>query len=159
MTNNCQFHQHGNFIHVLISGQDMNEEDVAVQIQRRRLTVVIKGVTFVEGLLQYPVDVGNCRVKIHPDYVEIKLRKLNGEEVWPQLMLGVPDMMTRFQRDLSQTELPMAVVSPEGSPSRNKPITPAARKSAETLMNASFNASVSNFFHHVVAAAKDEIPA
>jgi CS domain len=156
MANNCQFHQNGNFIHVLISGQDLKEEDVAVQIQRRRLTVVIKGMTFVEGLLQGSVDVGNCRVKIQSDYVEVKLRKLDGEEVWPQLMLGIPDMMTRLQRELSQPEPPAAVVSPEGSPSRSKPV---ARKSVETLMNASFNASVSNFFHHVVAAAKDEIPA
>ena len=134
----------------------MNEEDVSVQIQRRRLTVVIRGMTLVEGLLQGSVDVGNCRVKIHPDCVEIKLRKQVGDEVWPQLMLGVPDMMTRMQLE---QEPPKPVVSPEGSPSRNRPIAPATRKSVEALMNSSFNASVSNFFHHVVAATKEEIPA
>ena len=81
----------------------MKEEDVSVQIQRRRLTVVIKGDTHVEGLLQGSVDVGNCRVKIHSDYLEIKLRKQNGEEVWPQLMLPVAAAEAEAATSVSQS--------------------------------------------------------
>jgi len=74
MTCNCQFHQQGNYIHVLIQGKGITADNLDVQIQRRRLTVTLNKRTVVEGLLQGQVDVGNCKVKIHVDYAEIKLR-------------------------------------------------------------------------------------
>ncbi|CAB9497056.1 expressed unknown protein [Seminavis robusta] len=132
---NCQFHQHGNFIHVLVKGRNVKEDDLDVQIQRRRLTVVIRGETMVEGLLHASVDVGNSRVKVHPDCVEIKLRKGVADEVWPELMLGVPDMMTSLQQAQAATR-----VSPEPSPSRPKPIAD---------LHSSFNMSISNMFQNV----------
>ena len=145
MTANCQFHQQGNFIHVLIKARGVQEDDLDVQIQRRRLTVNLSGNCVVEGLLQGQVDVGNSKVKIHPDYVEVKLRKANPEEVWPQLLLGVPDMMTSLQRAQSQVGFPPAPVSPETTPSR--PV-----KTTEKL-----NASISNMMHNVFKAVEDEM--
>ena len=93
MTVQWQLHQQENNIHVFIKARGVQEEDLDVQIQRRRLTVNLNRVCVMEGLLQGQVDVGNSKVKIHPDYIEIKLRKATSE-TWPQLMLGVPDMMT-----------------------------------------------------------------
>jgi len=124
MTCNCQFHQQGNYIHVLIQGKGITADNLDVQIQRRRLTVTLNKRTVVEGLLQGQVDVGNCKVKIHVDYAEIKLRKAHDEE-WPQLLLGVPDMMTSLQRAQQQSAMesraakPMTV-SPDSSPVRSK---------------------------------------
>ena len=158
MTCNCQFHQQGNYIHVLVKGQGITSDNLDVQIQRRRLTVVLNKVTLVEGLLQGQVDVGNCKVKIHSDYAEIRLRKANEDEMWPQLLLGVPDMMTSLQRAQQQTAMTsypaQMIVSPESSPTRSKPTTP------KTVVGAgvdSLNMSLSNLVHKVFTHDHEEM--
>mgnify|MGYP000060355600 CR=1 FL=1 len=160
MSSIFQFHQQENHVLVFVKGNNIQEEDLDVQIQRRRLTVVLHKNTIVEGLLHGQVDVGNSRVKIHPDFVEIKLRKAkngsNEVEVWPQLLLGVPDMMTSLQRAqaLHPAHAPPVagnkrrtsyVISPEHSPHKAKTVVGQGASS----LNASLNASLSNFVHKV----------
>jgi CS domain len=148
MSPKCQFHQQGNFIHVLIKAAGVRDEDLNVQIQRRRLTVNLNKQCIVEGLLHGQVDVGNSKVKIHPDHVEIKLRKADPNETWPQLMLGVPDMMTSLQRAQNQGPAP---VSPDNSPTR--PVVDTNK-----LMNTSkLNASISNMVHNVFKGVEDDM--
>lgn len=169
MTNNCQFHQEGNYIHVLIKGKDITRDDLDVQIQRRRLTVTLNKVTLVEGLLQGQVDVGNCKVNFHSDYAEIKLRKANQDEMWPQLLLGVPDMMTSLQRAQQQTASmntaamdssmgsPAAfMVSPETSPTRRKSVVTTPKTVVEAGVDA-MNMSLSNFVHKVFTPSDDQM--
>ena len=152
-SNNCQFHQEGNYIHVLIKAKGVQEEELDVQIQRRRLTVILRRQIKVEGLLHGQVDVGNSKVKIHPDCVEIKLRKVNEEESWPQLLLGIPDMMTSLQKAQSERNI-SPPETPTRTPKRKSKPTGGYNKFNSSL--STLNASLSNAMHSVLKAAEDE---
>ena len=167
MTNKCQFHQDEKNIHVLIKGDNITRDDLDVLIQRRRLTLTLKKEILVEGLLQGQVDVGNCKVNIHADYAEIKLRKANTGEMWPQLLLGVPDMMTSLQRAQQQTTSGIStamdsssnmafMVSPETSPTRRTTIVSTPKTVVEAGVDA-MNMSLSNFVHKVFTPSDEQM--
>lgn len=124
--NYLQFHQVGAFVHVLIKEAGVSPKDLNVDVQRRRLNVVLNRknnrVTLFEGLLYDSVSVGNSRTKIHDDHILIKLRKENASADWPQLQLGgsaitthTPAPMTSLQRAQQSSS---SWVSPESSPTR-----------------------------------------
>ena len=135
--------------------------------------MTLNKVKLIEGLLQGQVDVGNCKVNIHSDYAEIKLRKIQ-DEIWPQLLLGVPDMMTSLQRAQQQTAASMNnnnnntamdssmgrptafMVSPETSPTRRKSVVTTPKTVVEAGVDA-MNMSLSNFVHKVFTPSDEQM--
>lgn len=121
---NLQYHQVGNFIHVLIKEAGVKPEELNVQIQKRRLTIILtKGknrLTLFEGLLFDSVDVGNSRTKINEDHILIKLRKLDETIDWSQLQLSgtssEPPQNSRNSISSLQRAQQSSWVSPESSP-------------------------------------------
>ena len=81
-----QYYQDDKVMTIQIIASNVKPENLNVQFERKHLTVILNNHTVICGDLYCDVDVEHCKTKIKEEKVLIKLKKVDLNYEWPELM-------------------------------------------------------------------------